>query len=183
MSINSYNDQVSLVQGLLNREEAALNRLYVDYGAALNGIIKRIVVEPKIAEEVLQDVIIKIWNKIDQYDSAKGRFFTWMMQLSRNAAKDKLRSREISQLRKTDQLDNIVSNVERRNPVEMHMQDIGVRRLVDSLREEERQVIELVYFKGYTQSEAAKEIPLPLGTVKTRLRMAMKNLRSILVKE
>jgi len=183
MSTKPYNDQDSLVQGLLNRDEVALNRLYDDYGGALNGIIIRIVVEPKIAEEVFQDVIMKIWNKIDQYDQAKGRFFTWMMQLSRNAAKDKLRSREISQLQKTDQLDNIVSKVERRNPIEMHMQDIGVRRIVDSLREEERQVVELVYFQGYTQSEAAKEIPLPLGTVKTRLRMALKNMRVILEKE
>ena len=179
---NIAKDQTLLIEGLRRRDQNALRELYNVYGGALNGIILRIISDEAIAAEVLQDVIIKIWEKIDQYDKNKGRLFTWMMQLARNTAKDRFKTKEYSQKQKTDQLDLVVPIVEERNPVESYIEDIGVRRLVNSLREEERQVIILVYFKGYTQSEAAKEIPLPLGTVKTRLRMALKNLKKLLDK-
>jgi len=179
---NIAEDQSLLVEGLRNRDELALRELYNAYGAALNGVILRIVEDEAIAAEALQDVIMKIWQKIEQYDSSKGRLFTWMMQLARNTAKDKFKTKEYSQKRKTDQIDQVVPIVESRNPVETYIEDIGVRKLIDSLREEESQVIYLVYFKGYTQAEAAKEIPIPLGTVKTRLRMALKNLKKIMDK-
>ena len=151
--------------------------LYASYGGALNGVILRIVGDANIAEEVLQDVVIKIWNKIGQYDATKGRLFTWMMQLSRNAALDKLRSREISQKQKTDSIDNNVTRIEATHPVETIVPDVGLMKVLDSLREEERIVIDMVYFKGYTQSDVTKKTGIPLGTVKTRLRMALINLR------
>lgn len=179
---NIAEDQSLLIEGLRNRDESALRELYRAYGPALNGVILRIVEDEAIASEALQDVIMKIWEKIEQYDSNKGRLFTWMMQLARNTARDKFKTKEYSQKQKTDQIDQVVPIVESRNPIESYIEDIGVRKLIDSLRVEERQVIYLVYFKGYTQAEAAKEIPLPLGTVKTRLRMALKNLRKIMDK-
>lgn len=179
---NIAQDQSLLIQGLINRDEAALRELYNVYGAALNGVILRIVEDEVIAAEALQDVIMKVWQKIEIYDPSKGRLFTWMMQLARNTARDKFKTKEYSQKVKTDQIDQIVPIVERRNPVESYIEDIGVRKLIDSLREEERQVIYLVYFKGYTQAEAAKKIPIPLGTVKTRLRMALKNLKKVMDK-
>lgn len=179
---NIATDHSLLVEGLRNREESALRALYTAYGSALNGIILRIVEDETIATEALQDVIMKVWGKIDQYDSSKGRLFTWMMQLARNTARDKFKTKEYSQKQKTDQIDQVVPIIEHQNPVELYIEDIGIRKLIDSLREEERQVIYLVYFKGYTQAEAAKEIPIPLGTVKTRLRMALKNLKKIMDK-
>lgn len=173
-------DQGLLILGLKNREQEALRTLYENYSGALNGIIYRIVGDDVISEEVLQDVIIKIWDKINSYDSTKGRLFTWMMQIARNSALDKVRSKEISQRNKTDQLDNIVSKVERANPVISYIPDVGMKKVLDTLRVEERTVIDLVYFKGFSQSEVAKHTSIPLGTVKTRLRMALKNLRKLL---
>ena len=82
--------------------------LYDKYSAALLGVASRIIKDDDISEEVLQDVFMKIWNKIDQYDASRGRFFTWMMNLTRNAAIDKLRSKEISRSSKTDSMDDYV---------------------------------------------------------------------------
>jgi len=171
-------DQSRLIAGLRGKEQAALEVLYKQYGGALNGIINRIIGDNQISEEVLQDVIIKIWNKIDLYDEKKGRLFTWMMQLARNSALDKLRSKEISQLSKTDNIDDVVYSVETTRPVTTYIPDIGVQKVLDTLREEESSIIRLVYYQGYTQSEVSKRTGVPLGTVKTRLRMALKNLRN-----
>lgn len=173
-------DQVTLVERLRKKEKEAMSLLYDHYSDALFGVISRIVKEEKVAEEVLNDAFLKIWNKIDAYDPEKGRLFTWMLQISRNLAIDKLRSKEYSQSKKTEELQNHVYPTNDAATTRQNEEDIGVRDLLDHLREEERLVIDLVYFQGYTQSEIAKEKNIPLGSVKTRLRMAMQNLRKVL---
>lgn len=173
-------DQATLVERLKKKEKEAMSLLYDHYSDALFGVISRIVKEEKIAEEVLNDTFLKIWNKIDAYDPGKGRLFTWMLQISRNLAIDKLRSKEYSQSKKTEDLQNHVYPTSDAGTTRQNEEDIGVRDLLDHLREEERLVIDLVYFQGYTQSEIAKEKNIPLGSVKTRLRMAMQNLRKVL---
>lgn len=140
-------------------------------------MISRVVRDSDIAEEVLQDAFLKIWNKIETYDSAKGRLFTWMLNVTRNLAIDKARSKEISQNRKTGDIDLLVGRVNREQQVETPVEGIGVRELLHRLPEEQRFVVEYLYLKGYTQSELAEEAGIPLGTVKTRLRMAMMDLR------
>lgn len=132
-----------------------------------------------MAEEVLQDVFLKIWDKIENYDSAKGKLFTWMLNLARNLAIDKTRSKEIKKERKTSDIDNLVHSIDRREFVEQTSDSIGVRDILNGLPEEQKFVVEHLYFKGYSQSELADEFSIPLGTVKTRLRLAMKQLRSI----
>lgn len=143
------------------------------------GVIHRILLNERIAEEVLQDVFIKIWDKIDSYDATKGKLFTWMLNIARNQAIDKTRSREISKEKKTKGIDLHVNRIDRSEYVEQKIEGIGVHEVLKSLPEEQRFVVEHLYFKGYTQSELADESGIPLGTVKTRLRAAMQQLRIV----
>ncbi len=130
-----------------------------------------------ITQEVLQDVFVKIWNKIDQYDAAKGRFFTWMMNLTRNASIDKLRSKEFSRSSKTDSIDDYVYTFDRENSTEMSTDAIGVKSLMDDLVDDQKFVLHKIYFEGFTHTEIAEEYDIPLGTVKSRLRSALKHMR------
>lgn len=128
----------------------------------------------------MQDVFLKIWDKIDSYDPAKGRLFTWMLNLAKNQAIDKTRSKEISRENKTGSLDNFVSDVKSGEFVEQRIDGIGVKDILTGLPDDQRFIVEHLYLKGYSQSELAEEFNIPLGTVKTRLRIAMKQLRTIL---
>ena len=173
-------DEPRLVALLKQKDRAALTYLYDHYSAALYGIIYRIVREDTVSEEVLQDAFIKIWDKIDAYDAQRGRLFTWMMNITRNLAIDKLRSKEFSRAGKTDRLDNVVSSISPTLYVEQTITDPGLRNLLHNLSPEQQMIIDLVYFKGYTHSEVADEFDMPLGTVKTRLRAALIKLRKLM---
>ena len=134
----------------------------------------------EIAEEVLQDVFLKIWERFDNYDAAKGKLFTWLLNVARNQAIDKTRSKEISKGQKTGRIDNLVSRIDNAAYSEQRIESIGLREVLNSLPEEQKFVVEHLYLKGYSQSELAEEYNIPLGTVKTRLRLAMQQLRSTL---
>jgi len=133
-----------------------------------------------VAEEVLQDVFLKVWDKIHAYDATKGKLFTWMLNIARNQAIDKTRSKEISKSRKTGDIDNLLGRIDRAEYSEQQVEAIGLKELLVKLNDEQRFVIEKLYLEGYTQSEVAEEYSIPLGTVKTRTRMAMIELRTIL---
>jgi RNA polymerase sigma factor (sigma-70 family) len=168
------------VNGLKAKNPASLDYLYDHYSAALYGIVFRIVKSDDVAEEVLQDVFLKIWDKIDAYDASKGKLFTWMLNLARNQAIDKIRSKEISKSRKTDDIDNLVGKINKAEYSEQNVEAIGLKEVLARLPEEQCFVIEKLYLEGYTQSEVAEEFNIPLGTVKTRTRMALAELRIIL---
>jgi len=142
-------------------------------------VVSRIIKNEDVAEEVLQDAFLKIWDKIDSYDESKGRLFTWMLNITRNLAIDKIRSKEISKAGKTSGIDNLVHRVEASGVQQQQEDAIGVKEILRALPEEQLFVVEHLYFKGYSQSELAEEFNIPLGTVKTRLRLAMNQLRSI----
>jgi RNA polymerase sigma-70 factor (ECF subfamily) len=133
-----------------------------------------------VAQEVLQDAFIKIWDKIDSYDPSKGKLFTWLLNVTRNLAIDKTRSKEISQLRKTDDIDLLVHRVDAQEQTFSEVESIGLKEVLQRLPKEQKFIVEQLYLKGYTQSEVAEEFGIPLGTVKTRLRLAMTELRSLL---
>lgn len=111
------------------------------------------------------------------YDASKGRFFTWMMNLTRNASIDKLRSKEISRSSKTDSIDDYVYTFDRENSTEMSTDAIGVKTLMDSLVEDQKFILQKIYFEGFTHAEIAEEYDIPLGTVKSRLRSALNHMR------
>ena len=162
------------------KDRSALEYLYDHYSGALLGVIGRILKKEELAEEVLQDVFLKIWDKIDSYDPAKGRLFTWMLNIARNQAIDKTRSKEFSKGKKTGDIENFVNRVDRNDYLEQSVDAIGLRDVLRMLPEDQRFVIDHHYLKGYTQAEMAEEFNLPLGTVKTRMRLAMKELRNLL---
>jgi RNA polymerase sigma factor (sigma-70 family) len=169
-----------LVARLKSKDRSALEYLYDNYSGAIYGVIFRIVRKEEIAEEVLQDVFLKIWERFLSYDASKGRLFTWMVNVARNQAIDKTRSREIVKEQKTSGIENSVSKINNSGFVEQRIEDIGVKDILTNLPEEQRFVVEHLYLKGYTQSELAEEFNIPLGTVKTRLRLAMQQLRTSL---
>ncbi len=175
---NSYGDIDQILKGLRSRDQEALRALYKSHGGAINGIISRMITDPNIAKEALQDCFLRIWQKIELYDKTKGRLFTWMAQIARNIARDKLKSKENNKRSKTDSIENIVGiNESSELSVTMKDEDIGVRGLKDLLRKEEGIIIDYLYFKGYNQRELSEKLDIPIGTIKTRLRMAISNLR------
>ncbi len=133
-----------------------------------------------IAEELLQDVFLKIWDKIENYDAGKGKLFTWMLNIARNQAIDKTRSKEMNKGKKTDDIDNLVNRIDSQSYGELQVDAIGLKEVLDRLSKDQKFVVDHLYLKGYTQSELAEEFDIPLGTVKTRLRLAMVELRSFL---
>lgn len=169
--------ETELVFRLKAKDKLALEYLYDHYSAALYSVIIRVIQREDIAEEVLQDVFLKVWDKFDQYDNSKGKLFTWLVNIARNQSIDKTRSKEISKELKTGGIEKLVSKVDRQNQVEQDTESIGVKEVLKKLPEEQQFVMEHLYFKGYTQSELAEEFSIPLGTVKTRTRMALQHLR------
>jgi RNA polymerase sigma factor (sigma-70 family) len=166
-----------LVSLLQQKDNAAFSYLYDHYAGALQGIVRQIVVDESLTEDVVQEVFVSIWRKIDSYDPLKGRLFTWMLNVARNAAIDKVRSRSYQQGLKQKSLDGS----EMHHPVVRPAgEDIGLRRVLLKLKEEQRQLIDLSYYQGFTHDQIAKELNIPLGTVKTRLRSALSQLRTLL---
>ena len=160
-----------------NREKIAVEALYDMYSSSLYGVISRIVVDTATAEDVLQDTFVKIWNSFTTYSSDKGRLFTWMVNIARNLAIDKIRSKDFKNQNKNQELENNVTFIDEQRNTVYKPELLGIKELVDKLKPEQKSILDLVYFKGYTHVEAADELGVPLGTIKTRLRMAIVQLR------
>jgi len=165
------------VQALKGKQTIAIQALYDMYSAALLGVISRIIQHQEVAEDLLQDTFIKIWNSGDSYDSSKGRLFTWMINVARNLAIDKLRSKDFRNSAKNQDIENNVDFIDSQRKITFNADTLGLRDMVTALKPEYNDVLNMVYFKGYTHVEAAEELNLPLGTVKTRIRMAVVELR------
>jgi len=151
--------------------------LYDMYSASLFGVIVRIVNDEALAEDILQDTFVKIWNSFSSYSTEKGRLFTWMVNIARNLAIDKIRSKDFKNQTKNQELENNVTFIDEQRNTVYKPELLGVKDLVEQLKPEQKSILDLVYFKGYTHVEAADELGVPLGTIKTRLRMAIIQLR------
>lgn len=166
-----------LVLALQRREKIAVEALYDMYSASLFGVIVRIVNDEALAEDILQDTFIKVWNSFPSYSTEKGRLFTWMVNIARNLAIDKIRSKDFKNQTKNQELENNVTFIDEQRNTVYKPELLGVRDLVEQLKPEQKSILDLVYFKGYTHVEAADELGVPLGTIKTRLRAAITQLR------
>lgn len=166
-----------LVSKLKSQDTLAIRALYDMYSGALLGVISRIIPQIEVAEDLLQETFIKIWNSADSYDNTKGRLFTWMMNIARNLSIDKLRSKDFRNSGKNQDIENNVDFIDAQKKVTFNADLLGLKEMVTSLKPEYNNVVQMVYFKGYTHVEAAEELNLPLGTVKTRIRMAIMELR------
>lgn len=153
--------------------------MYGNYSASFYGVILKIVKSEDIAEEVLQDAFLKIWDKISSYDAKKGRLFTWMINVTRNLAIDKVRSKAFINQNKTNDIANNVSIEDKGYSEKNNPEFIGVKDMLDVLNPDQKNLLDLMYFQGYSQTEIAKEFGIPLGTVKTKVRSAIMKLRTL----
>ncbi len=169
--------QDQLIQGLANGDTQAIAWLYDHYGAALFGIILRIVKDQELAENLLQDTFVKIWKAGSTFDAQKAGLFAWMQRIARNTAIDATRSAVFKQRAETTEADNLVY---RQEESAFNPDHIGIREILGKLDDKYRILIEKAYFEGYTQQELEEELGIPLGTVKTRMRQAMQMLRQLL---
>lgn len=169
----------ALVELLKTKDSIGFNVLYDNYSPALFGVLLKTLGDKLVAEDVLQEVFVKIWNNIQSYDASKGRLYTWMLNIARNAGIDKLRSKDYKSNAKNQSIDRSVYKLNE-NSLVSKTDTIGLKKIVEQLNPDQYLVIDMLYFKGYSQSEAAEALGLPLGTIKTRARAALTQLRSII---
>jgi len=166
-----------LVSLVLQKDQQAFSYLYDNYAGALNTVILKMVENKELAEDVLQEAFVKIWNNFENYDKSKGRLFTWMLNVTRNLTIDTLRSKSFKKQQKISGDENSVSSVEDTKAGIDKFDAMGLRKQVSDLKEDQRSIIDMAYFFGYTQDEISKHLGIPLGTVKTRMRTAITELR------
>ncbi|HEX8277850.1 MAG TPA: sigma-70 family RNA polymerase sigma factor [Segetibacter sp.] len=174
---NLYNES-ELVSLLKERDQPAFNYLYDHYSGSLYAVIVSIVPDRELANDLLQEVFVKIWRQIATYDHTKGRLFTWMLNVARNASIDAVRSKIYQQSQQNRELTENVYSAG--GSVQTDTDKIGLRKIVHNLKDEYRVLVELSYFEGYTQDEISKMLTIPLGTVKTRLRTALIQLKQVI---
>lgn len=176
MKTNGFTED-ELVALLKNKDAKAFDVLYNNYSSSLFGVISRIIPAEEIAQDILQDVFVKIWKSTDMYDKSKGRLYTWMLNIARNSAIDYSRSRQFKSETKNQDIDNSVYEVNNQKSSTFNTDIIGLKEEVTKLKDDYRILIDLIYFKGFTQEETARELNIPLGTIKTRVRAAILELR------
>jgi len=169
-----------LVHRLVAGDLIAFNEIYRLYFHPVYSNAVKITRDPAVAEDILQEVFINIWRKIETYDQTKGRLFTWMLNIARNASIDTLRSKSYQNSQKNQELpDNVYKSVANQT-ILMNVDNIGLKKVLEKLKAEHRVLVELAYFKGFTHEEISEMMGIPLGTVKTRIRNALLQLREYL---
>ena len=165
-----------IVQLLENGDEAALNLLYENYADSLYGVILKITRNEEIAQDALQESFIKIWKNSKKYDSTKAKLFTWLYRIARNTAIDKLRSFN-NRFEKEVQIDK--SNVYILPTENLNQDVIDLRAHVGRLDPKYQIVLNALFFEGLTQQEASEELDIPLGTIKSRLKIGLRELKKV----
>lgn len=170
-------DLDTLIRKFQEKEMAAFKQLHSMYAENICGVINTILKNRERSEEVCQDVFIKIWNNAQNYNPSKGRFFTWLLNIARNAAIDELRSKSHKNWKKNLYTDNFVGTLEGAENHDSKFDGIGIKKLLKGLKEKCVELIDLLYFKGLTQKEAAEQLNIPIGTIKTRNRSCISQIR------
>jgi RNA polymerase sigma-70 factor (ECF subfamily) len=173
----------ALILELQNKNPNAFERIYEMYSESIFGIIHAIVRDKELSEEILQDVFLKVWDNAEKYSPDKGRFFTWLLNIARNAAIDKIRSKDYKQGRQNLNSYFYVDILEEKTSFSSKINAIGIKKYIKALKPFCKKIIDLLYFKGFTQKEASEELEIPLGTVKTRNRNCLNSLREILAEK
>jgi len=171
----TYSIDEQIIHLLKSRDEDALRLIYYHYASHLKGIAFQIVQQDSLADDIVQESMVKIWNKSDSYDPQKAKFFTWIYQITRNTALDKLRQRENNFSQKIQMEKSNVSLLEE----SFSGEHIDIQKHISQLDQKYQEVIELLYFKGFTQSQASELLNIPLGTVKSRLKIGLRELKKI----
>ncbi|MCK0191365.1 RNA polymerase sigma factor [Arenibacter sp. F20364] len=173
MSILLENHIVELLQ---ERNDKAISLLYEHYGDTLYGVAYKVVRDEELAQDVVQESFIKIWKKSDSYDATKAKLFTWLFRITRNTAIDKLRSVN-NKSDKEIQMD--VSDVYKLGTEGIIPDLMDVQDNLDKIDSKYQIVLDALFFQGMTQQEASEELDIPLGTIKSRLKIGLRELKKI----
>lgn len=170
-----------LLQGVAERDQRAFLALYERYGNLVYSLALRVVRHQVMAEEVTQDVFLKVWQHPTRWNPALGQFSSWLLTITRNAGIDRLRKERRHWAPAHDYSDPLVEAGDKGIGGEnaYWFDGLLLARLLQQLSPEQRQLIELAFYQGYTHSELAENLQLPLGTVKTRLRTGLQKLRML----
>lgn len=179
VEVKKYSEE-ELIHALQQQDQSAFSYLYDNYSGALFGLIYKMVNDKELGEDILQEAFVKIWNNFANYDSSKGRLFTWMINLTRNLTIDTLRSKGYKKQSKIHSDENSVNNFSDNAHAALRFDAMGIRKQLSLLKNDQKQIIDLAYFSGLTQDEISKQLGIPLGTVKTRMRSAILELRKLL---
>jgi RNA polymerase sigma-70 factor (ECF subfamily) len=171
-------NEENLVRRLQRKDKSAISDLYDEYAPSMYGIAMRIVKAEALAQDVVQETFIKVWKNAAAYDRKKGTLFTWLLNITRNGAIDKTRSAAFRRMQTSVPVDDKLKN-DNQLSTNQKTDQIGLKDFVNELEEKYREVIELAYFHGYTQPEIAEHLQLPIGTVKSRVRIGLRELRKI----
>jgi RNA polymerase sigma factor (sigma-70 family) len=169
-----------LIQLLKFGDQSAFSYLYDHYSGALFGVIYKIIADQPLAEDILQEAFVKIWKNFSSYDDSKGRLFTWMLNITRNLTIDTVRSKSYKTQSKIHGSENVVVYVSNNANENERFDALGIRKQTSLLKEDQKQIIDMAYFDGFTQEEIARKLGIPLGTVKTRMRTAISVLKKLL---
>ena len=180
-------DDAALMSQIAQAQSAALRELYDRYGRMVFSLAYRITGSNETAEEVTQDVFVQVWRFAEHYDPQQGKLTTWLSSVTRNRAIDILRQQNVRPEGHADSLDDDLfgfndsaSEAAVEPSVELRLQREQVRQALEQLPEEQRRVLALAFFMGMTQQEISVKLNQPLGTVKTRIRLGMIKLKSLL---
>lgn len=171
--------QDELIELIREKNQKAFSYLYDNYSKALFGVIYNVVNDQEEAEDVLQNVFVKIWNNFASYDEQKGRLYTWMLNIARNMAIDSTRSKHEKVKNKIQEATDSVYHRNNLFTENNAHENIGLQNILGNLKEDQKEIIDLAYFQGYTQEEISQKLGMPLGTVKTKVRQAIITLREL----
>jgi RNA polymerase sigma-70 factor (ECF subfamily) len=168
-----------LVSALKSMDSGAMNALYLMYSDSLYRVIFARVQMEEVAQDILQEAFIKIWKSFSQYESSKGRLYTWMSRLAKNLAIDYLRSVNHRNCSSNDNLSDLTQQIDQKFHVSYNPETIGVKEMIRILNEEQKMALDLIYFKGYTHVQAAEELKISVGILRSRLQSSINVLRKI----
>ncbi|MDA1280381.1 MAG: sigma-70 family RNA polymerase sigma factor [Chloroflexi bacterium] len=178
---------LELLEHVGDKDRDALATLYDRYGRRVFALAVRILSDAVSAEEVTQDVFLSVWRRGATYTSKKGKFTTWLFSIAHNRTIDELRKRRRDRSRSNDDIDDHLNlesgDISPADATVAQSEYARIRTILEALPEEQKNVVELSYFKGLTQTEIAEKTGQPLGTVKTKMRLALKKLRTELSAE
>jgi len=186
-------EETELIRRIVLKEENALARLYDLYSKLLYSLIFRIIKKHEDAEEILQAIFLQVWDKAGLFDLQKGNVYSWLITLARNKAIDRIRSKTFKEQSRLSGLNrinemvleknyNLESNLDVRYIMDEKERITIITKALDELPAEQKKVIELAYYDGFTQMEISETLSVPLGTVKTRTRQALIKLENLLSK-
>ncbi len=171
--------EIELVALLRNKSHLGYSILYKNYAKTLYNILYKVVPSKDTAADLLQDTFIKIWKNIDRYNASKGCLYTWMLKLTQNLALDKIRSAGYLEAKKNVILEDYINQIDTQYQHETDFDGFSLQNNIERLLPKHKQLIDLVYYEGYTQREVSQKYAIPIGTVKTRIKFAIAQLRAM----